>query len=115
GINYEDFPKQLAEREKRTMSAKDKAEAEKSKAVSARQNWLTAQQIADKATGRTGALYDPMAPQAGGPTTAGGGLSQEKPQVVQPLSSGPTQPTQPTPAVAPAPAPEPTTAPAPQQ
>ena len=105
GINYEDFPKQLAAREKRTTSAKQKAESEKSKAVEARQNWLSAQQVADKATGRNGAMYDPMAPTAGGPTAAGGGISQEqKPQTVQPLSSGPTQPT---PANAPAPAPAP--------
>jgi hypothetical protein len=110
GINYDDFPKQQGEREKRTNSAKEKAEGEKSKAVSARQNWLSAQQIADKATGRTGNMYDPMAPTAGGPTAAGGGISQEqKPQTVQPLSSNPTQPT---PANTPAPAPAP--APAPQ-
>ncbi|HEY5926294.1 MAG TPA: hypothetical protein VIV11_31630 [Kofleriaceae bacterium] len=92
GINYEDFPKQMAEREKRTMSSKDKAEAEKSKAVSARQTWLSAQSLADKASGRTGTLYDPMAPKEGGPTAAGGGISQEKPEVVQPLKSNPTQP-----------------------
>ena len=103
GINYDDFPKQLAEREKRTNSAKEKAESEKSKAVSARQNWLSAQQVADKATGRTGNMYDPMAPTAGGPTAAGGGISQDqKPQTVQP-TSGPTQPTPGTPAPAPAP------------
>jgi hypothetical protein len=108
-INYDDFPKQLTEREKRAQKAKEKAESEKSKAVSARQNWLSAQSVADKATGRQGALFDPMAPKDGGPTAAGGGISQEKPQVVQPLSSGP------------APAPAPTTgegggsAPAPQQ
>jgi hypothetical protein len=88
-INYEDFPKQLDDRSKRTQKAKEKAESEKSKAVSARQNWLSAQATADKATGRTGNLYDPMAPKDGGPTAAGGGISQEKPQTVQPLSSGP--------------------------
>jgi multidrug efflux pump subunit AcrA (membrane-fusion protein) len=94
GIVYDDFQKQLSEREKRTNNSKGKAESEKNKAVSARQNWLSAQQVADKGTGRTGAMYDPMAPTAGGPTTAGGGISQEqKPQVVQPLSSNPQQPT----------------------
>jgi hypothetical protein len=101
GINYESFPTQLAEREKRTQRAKEKAEAEKSKAVSARQNWLSAQSLADKATGRTGTLYDPMAPKEGGPTAAGGGISQEKPQGnVQGSGSNPT------PAPAPAPAPQ---------
>jgi len=113
GINYDDFPRQLAEREKRTQNAKQKAEIEKNRAVEARQNWLSAQQVADKATGRTGALYDPMAPAAGGPTTAGGGISQEqKPQMVQPSTSTPTQPT---PANSPAPAPAPAPTPAPQQ
>jgi hypothetical protein len=90
GVNYEDFSKQLADREKRTQKAKQKAESEKTKAVAARQNWLSAQSVADKATGRTGALYDPMAPKQGGPTAAGGGISQEQPQVVQPLQSNPT-------------------------
>jgi hypothetical protein len=109
GVNYEDYPKQLDERSKRTTSSRDKAEAEKNKAVSARQNWLSAQQTADKATGRTGTLYDPMAPKAGGPTTAGGGVSQEKPDVVQPLKSNPAPTgdgTTPAPAPAPAPAPQ---------
>jgi hypothetical protein len=108
-VVYDDFPKQLTEREKRTQRAKEKAESEKSKAVSARQSWLSAQSVADKATGRTGALYDPMAPKEGGPTAAGGGISQEKPEVVQPLKSNPA----PTPTTsgegsgsAPAPAPQ---------
>jgi hypothetical protein len=105
-INYDDFPKQLTEREKRTQKAKEKAESEKSKAVSARQNWLSSQAAADKATGRTGNLYDPMAPKDGGPTAAGGGISQEKPQTVQPLTSGPA-PTPTTGEPAPAPAPQP--------
>ncbi len=111
GINYDDFPKQLTEREKRTNKAKEKAEQEKNKAVTSRQSWLSQQSIADKATGRTGALYDPMEPKATGPTAVGGGISQEKPQVVQPLQSNPTQPTpasgdgsaQPAPAPAPQP------------
>jgi hypothetical protein len=106
GINYDDFPKQLDDRQKRSVKSKEKAESEKSKAVSARQNWLSAQSIADKATGRTGTMYDPMAPKEGGPTAAGGGISQEKPEVVQPLKSNPTQP---------APGSEGSAAPAPQQ
>ena len=92
GINYEDFPKQLSEREKRTTKSKEKAESEKNKAVAARQTWLSAQSVADKSSGRTGTLYDPMAPKEGGPTAVGGGISQEKPDVVQPLKSNPTQP-----------------------
>jgi hypothetical protein len=118
GINLDDFPRQMEERGKRTTSAKEKAESEKSKAVSARQSWLTAQSAADKATGRTGTLYDPMAPKEGGPTMVGGGISQEKPEAIKPMTSNPNQPVGPTPTPAatgggetPAPAP----APAPQQ
>ena len=92
GVNYTDFPKQQEEREKRTNSAKEKAESEKNKAVAARQTWLSAQSVADKSSGRTGTMYDPMAPKEGGPTAVGGGISQEKPDVVQPLKSNPTQP-----------------------
>lgn len=88
GINLADFPAQMDERGKRTTSAKEKAEAEKQKAVSARQNWLSLQQAADKATGRTGTLYDPMAPKEGGPTMKDGGISQEqKPNQPQPNST----------------------------
>lgn len=123
GINLDDFPKQMDARGKRVESAKQKAEAEKNKAVSARSSWLTAQATADKATGRTGTLYDPMAPKEGGPTMQQGGISQEKPEQIKPMTSNPNQPTVPTatpasteqkPAegsAAPAPAP----APAPQQ
>ena len=110
GINYDDFPKQLEARGQRTTKAKEKAENEKQKAVSARTSWLSQQSVADKATGRSGTLYDPMAPKEGGPTAAGGGISQEKPGSVQTQNPG-TTPNQPTPAQQPAPAP----APAPQQ
>ncbi|HEY5950947.1 MAG TPA: hypothetical protein VIV40_35890 [Kofleriaceae bacterium] len=107
GINYDDFPKQLTEREKRTQKAKEKAESEKSKAVSARTTWLSAQSVADKGTGRTGNMYDPMAPKEGGPTAAGGGISQEKqPDVVQPLKSNPQPTTGEGSGSAPAPAPQ---------
>ncbi len=92
GVNLADFPKQMEDRGKRTQSAKSKAESEKGKAVSARSSWLSSQGAADKATGRTGQLYDPMAPKDGAPTTAGGGLSQEKPESIKPMTSNPTQP-----------------------
>jgi len=93
GVNYDDFPKQLDARGKRTESSRQKAEAEKSKAVSSRQNWLTAQQAADKLTGRAGNLYDPMAQKEGGPTTVGGGMAQEKQQQQPQTNSSPTPPT----------------------
>jgi colicin import membrane protein len=97
GLVLDDFPKQAEERSKRTEGAKRKAEEEKNKAVSARNNWMSAQSVADKATGRTGTLYDPMAPKQGGPSAAGGGIAQEKPEQIKPMTSGPETPT-PTPA-----------------
>jgi hypothetical protein len=96
GVVLDDFPRQMEQRGKRTQSAKDKAEGDKRKAVTARQNWLTAQATADRATGRTGALYDPMQPKEGGPTAAGGGIAQEKPESIKPMTSNPTNPTTPT-------------------
>jgi hypothetical protein len=89
GVNLGDFPQQMEARGKRVQSAKQKAEAEKSKAVSARTSWLGAQATADKATGRTGTLYDPMAPKEGGPTMKDGGVAQEKPETIKPMESNP--------------------------
>jgi hypothetical protein len=99
GVVYEDFPKQLTTRENRTNAAKQKAESEKSKVVSARANWLTAQQNADKLTGRTGALYDPMAPKEQAPQaqSMGGGAAQPQ----QPINSN-VSPVAPAPNPAPA-------------
>lgn len=96
GVSYDDFSKQLDARGKRVTGAKEKAEQLKSKAVSARQSWLAQQQAADKLTGRTGTLYDPMEQKEGGPTLSGGGMSQEKKEPVQGTgnSSAPTPPTQ---------------------
>ena len=88
GVVYDDFPKQLSAREKRTTSARQKAEAEKSKVVSARSNWLTAQQAADKLTGRTGNLYDPMAEKEAAPQQGG---------AQAPINSNPTPATAPAP------------------
>ena len=90
GIVFDDFPKQTTDREKRTNKAKERAETEKAKTMTARSNWLSAQSIADKVTGRSGGLFDPMQQKEGGPTTAGGGISQEKPEVIKGPSSNPT-------------------------
>jgi hypothetical protein len=92
GVNLADFPKQMEERGKRTQKAKERAESEKGKAVSARSTWLSAQGAADKATGRTGELYDPMAPKEGASSAQGGGIAQEKPEHIKPMTSNPTQP-----------------------
>lgn len=64
GVDYNWFPKQEQERGKRVVSAKTKADNEKTKATSARENWLKAQSVADKETGKTSSLPDPMAPKA---------------------------------------------------
>jgi colicin import membrane protein len=89
GVNLDDFPKQAQDRGKRTDNAKSKAESEKQKAVSARSNWLSQQSAADKATGRTGTLYDPMAPKEGGPAMKDGGIAKEKPEEIKPMGSNP--------------------------
>jgi len=88
GINLDDFPKQADARGKRTDSARQKAESEKQRAVDARNNWLSQQQAADKATGRTGTLYDPMAPKDSG-MLKDGGISKEKPEEIKPMGSNP--------------------------
>lgn len=97
GVVFDDYPKQVESRGKRTQSAKEKADAEKAKAVSARTVWVNQQASADKITGRTGAMYDPMQPKEGGPTMSAGGISQEKPETIKPMTSNPTPPTIPTP------------------
>jgi hypothetical protein len=64
GVVYDSFPKQLDERQKRTQSSKEKSEAEKSKVVSARENWLKIQDQADKENGHASVFWDPMAPKS---------------------------------------------------
>src|SRR5262245_47144082 len=44
GVAYDTFPKQEQERNKRASSAKDRVESEKRRALSARENWLKAQE-----------------------------------------------------------------------
>lgn len=88
GIVYDKFPKQMEERGNRTQKAKERAESEKQKALSARTSWLSAQQAADKLTGRTGSLFDPMAPPAQ-PTTAGGGAATGGTMQQPPVSNTP--------------------------
>ena len=70
GVSYEWYPKQEGERNKRTQSARERAEGEKNRAQGARENWLKLQQSADQASGKPTSLPDPMAP-AVQPTTTG--------------------------------------------
>ncbi len=91
GIVYDKFPQQLDQRGQRTQKAKERAESEKQKALSARTSWLSAQQAADRLTGRTGSMFDPMAPPAT-PTVGGGAATQTnvtQPAEVKPLSNTP--------------------------
>ena len=60
-VQYDWFPKQEQERKSRAESTKGKVDGEKSRAKSARDGWLSAQATADKESGRTSALSDPMA------------------------------------------------------
>lgn len=64
GVQFDWYPKQEGERSKRTGTARDKSEAERQRAQSARETWLKAQQAADQASGKPTSLPDPMAPPA---------------------------------------------------
>ncbi|MBA3459163.1 MAG: hypothetical protein H0T46_04325 [Deltaproteobacteria bacterium] len=72
GVNYEWFPKQEAERNKRAANAKAKAEDERKRALSQREAWLKQQGEADKENGRGTSFPDPMAPR---PSATAGGTS----------------------------------------
>jgi hypothetical protein len=61
GISYDSFSKQEQDRNKRQSSAKSRLESEKQHVMSVRDSWLKVQETADRETGRTGALPDPMA------------------------------------------------------
>lgn len=92
GITYDWFPKQEAERKARVDKSRGKADAEKAKALAARDAWIQQQASADKENGRPSALPDPMAPKAV-PAAVG--------------TSGVAPPPAPAPVAAPAPAPTP--------
>jgi len=100
GVQYDWFPKQETERKNRTAKAKDKANAEKQKALAARSAWLAQQSAADKENGRTSSLPDPMAPKAApeAPVTTPTGTTGT-------TGTGTTGTATPTPEPAPAPAP----------
>ncbi|HET7503988.1 MAG TPA: hypothetical protein VFK02_23365 [Kofleriaceae bacterium] len=60
GVSFDAFPKQEQERSKRQSSAKSQLDSEKQHVMSVRDNWLRAQETADRESGRSGALPDPM-------------------------------------------------------
>lgn len=63
GVTYDSFPQQEQERSRRTSSAKDRVDAAKQRAMSARGNWVKAQEIADRESGHPSSFPDPMAPK----------------------------------------------------
>ena len=64
GVAYDAFPKQEQERAKRASSAKDRVESARGHAMSVRDSWLKAQETADRETGRSGNLPDPLGSRA---------------------------------------------------
>jgi hypothetical protein len=60
GVEYDSFPKQEQERSKRATSAKDRLDSEKGRVMSARDNWKSAQDTADRESGRPSNYPDPM-------------------------------------------------------
>jgi hypothetical protein len=90
GVNYDDFPKQVEARGKRTDAAKQKAQKSKEHVMATRDNWLKIQHTADTEAGKQSSLWDPMATGGAIPT------AQEHPQQAE-IKSMPANMTQPTP------------------
>jgi hypothetical protein len=65
GVEFDAFPKQEQDRRKRTDAAKERLDSEKGRVQSARENWMKAQELADRETGRPGNYPDPMATRSG--------------------------------------------------
>ncbi|HEX3761603.1 MAG TPA: hypothetical protein VHW23_23055 [Kofleriaceae bacterium] len=65
GVEYDAFPKQEQDRRKRTDSAKERLDTEKGRVQSARENWMKAQETADREYGRPANFPDPMAARSG--------------------------------------------------
>jgi colicin import membrane protein len=61
GVEFDAFSKQEQERSNRARSAKERLDSEKSHVMSARDNWMKAQEVADREDGRPGHFPDPMA------------------------------------------------------
>lgn len=64
GFSLDSYTKQESDRAKRASSSKEHVDSEKQKAMSARDNWLHAQQTADQEAGRNQTYPDPMAPKS---------------------------------------------------
>jgi hypothetical protein len=76
GFNHQDYVTQEDSRNKRTQTARTKAEAAKSDALAARQKWVVIQTEADKVLGKQSQFPDPLSPkpvEATDPTQGAGG------------------------------------------
>jgi len=71
GVTYDSYGKQEEERAKRAASARDKAQGDRGRATSAREQWIKYQQEADQLSGTPSSHPDPMLPRVQ-PTTAAG-------------------------------------------
>jgi hypothetical protein len=65
GVEFDAFPRQEQDRHKRADSARDRLDSEKGRLQRARENWRTAQEVADRDTGRPANFPDPMAARSG--------------------------------------------------
>jgi hypothetical protein len=65
GVEFDAFPRQEQERRKRTDGAKERLDTEKGRVQSARDNWMKAQETADREYGRPANFPDPMAARSG--------------------------------------------------
>ena len=60
GVSYDSFPSQEEDRAKRAGSSKQRVEESRRRALAARDSWLKAQETADRETGRSTNLPDPL-------------------------------------------------------
>ena len=65
GVEFDAFPKQEQDRRKRTDTAKERLDTEKGRVQSVRENWMKAQETADREYGRPANFPDPMAARSG--------------------------------------------------
>ncbi len=98
GVQFEWFPKQLDERQKRAQREKERAEKHKGDTVKAREGWLKIQQLADGESGHQTTAWDPLMNK---PEAATAGVGEIK-QMPEPKSGPVAPPPAPTPQPVPA-------------
>lgn len=68
GVNLDDFPKQEQDRGRRASDAKGAVDQNRQRAMGARDEWMRAQETADRETGHPSSFYDPMSAKTGAST-----------------------------------------------